>query len=83
MRITGWKVVDDWLGRTPADRHHLVYNALFAISEGTWASRYPHWEDYARKAMVLGLNDDEVLIWRQVLEYPDWFMVLYVGKIDY
>lgn len=84
MRLDGGKrVLEAWLAATPEDRHHLVYDALFAIVDGTWTEKYRHWDDLVRQAIVLAISEDEVLVWRRYVEYPDYFRVLYVGKIDY
>jgi hypothetical protein len=83
VRLSGGAVIEDWLGRTPTDRHHLVYNALFSIVEGTWSVAYQHWDDYVRKGIALQISTEEVLVWRQYIEYPDRFRVLYIGKIDH
>ena len=83
MRLDGGKVLEAWLASTQEERHHLAYNALFAIVEGTWPVRYAHWDDVVRKGIVLRISDDEVLVWRQYTEYPDRFRILYIGKVDY
>ena len=78
MRLDGGRVVDAWLAGQPPERHDLVYRALFAIVEGTWAS-YRHWDDLARRGIALEIAPGEVLVWRRYVEYPDRFRVLYVG----
>lgn len=83
MRLDGGKRIEEWLASTPEERHHLVYDALFAIVDGTWAEKYRHWDDLVRNGIALELSADEVLVWRRYVEYPDYFRVLYVGKIDY
>jgi hypothetical protein len=84
VKLDGGKIaIEAWLTATPPERHHLLYEALFAIVEGSWATKYQHWDDVVRRGIVLLISDDEVLVWRQYVEYPDTFRVLYVGKIDY
>ena len=83
MKLNGGKHVEEWLASTSRERHHLVYDALFAIVDGSWAEKYRHWDDLVRNAIALEISDDEVLVWRRYVEYPDYFRVLYVGKIDY
>lgn len=80
----GQEVIDDWLARTDSDHHSVVYDALFAIMEGTWYQLYEHWNDLTHPcAVAMRLNDEEVLIWRTYIDIPGVFRVLYVGRVDY
>lgn len=76
---TDWKVIDEWSAGAPELHRYLLYRAMFAISDGSWASRYRHWEHRKLGAIALELETGEVLVWRPVTEYPDWYRVLYVG----
>lgn len=59
-----------------------MFNALFALVEGTWPVAYRHWDDLVRHGIALDIGNDEILVWRHA-EYPDYFRIPYIGKIDY
>lgn len=84
--MDGWPIAEAWLASTPEDRHHLLYDALFAIVEGTWPSAYRHYDDVTARwphGVILQISAEEVLVFRVYTEYPNWFRLIYIGKIDY
>lgn len=51
-----------------------------AIQNNTWVEKYAHLDDVTRKAtVIMFVRDDLVVVWRPILEYPDWFRVIYIG----
>lgn len=86
MRLDPWSepVIDDWLSRTPVERHNLVYDALFSIVEGTWYQLYEHYDFLARPGSVaMRLSSEEVVVWQVLPEAPGVFRVWYIGKVDH
>lgn len=75
-----WKIIDEWSAGAPELHRYLLYRAMFAISDGSWANRYRHWDDDDLRAIVLEIETGDVLVWRPITEYPDWYRVFYVGR---
>lgn len=80
-RLDGWSTVETWLATDPD--HALaneVVEALMAVQDNTWETKYVHLDDVTRKhAVIMYVREDVVIVWRPITEYPDWFRVIYIG----
>ncbi len=82
-RLDGWASVERGLARLDATAQYEVVEALMAIQDDSWPDRYEHLDDVTdRRAVIMIVRPDLVLVWRVLAEYPDWFRVVYLGSPD-
>ena len=68
-----------WRDQAPPAEAQVVYEALFAISDGTWVQLYDHWTNRAYPACtVMALTAEVQLVWHVPLELPGCFRVVAV-----
>lgn len=79
--MDGWKPVERWLATEPDQNvAAAVVEALMAIQDGSWTSKYAHLDDLTRRgAVIMYVTNDLVVVWRVITEYPEWYRVVYIG----
>ncbi len=61
----------------------MVAEALLAIQDDSWAHKYRHVDDVTNpNAVIMFVEDELVLVWRVIAEYPDWYRVIFLGHPD-
>jgi hypothetical protein len=84
-KIDGWSALERWFAENPPERWHVVEAALAAIQDDSWGEKYRHLDDVTDPTAVVMLLDEEddlVLVWRVIAQYPDYFRVIYLGQLD-
>lgn len=82
LRLDGGRSIETYLDAHPDD-FGKICDALMSIQEGSWAGRYRHLDDVTNKfAVIMFIEPTLVIVWRIIVEYPEWFRVIYVGHPD-
>ncbi|MDQ1683675.1 MAG: hypothetical protein QOC82_412 [Frankiaceae bacterium] len=71
-----------WQSALPQDRQSVA-DVLFSIIEGTWVEDWHHWDDVTRaNQYIVEVHSDLIMVVRFFDEYPDTFVLVYIGHPD-
>lgn len=87
MKLDGGGSLDRlaaWWDHASAQDRQSVADVLFSIVEGSWEQDYLHYDDVTRKLQyIIPVHSDLIMVVRFAQEYPDTFVLIYIGHPDY